>query len=53
MGAVAFAPDRFSAGILKLDRYRGIRTAGVLGAILWPLIAVFRFVLATIFGFYG
>jgi protein TonB len=34
MGAVAFAPDRFSAGILKLDRYRGIRTAGVLGAIL-------------------
>jgi len=34
MGAVAFAPDRFSPGILKFDRYRGIRAAGVLGAVL-------------------
>jgi len=26
---------------------------GILGEILWPLISTFRFLLATIFGFYG
>lgn len=34
MSAAALSPDLSSSGVLKTDPYRGIRTAGVLGAVL-------------------
>jgi hypothetical protein len=34
MCTAALSPDRFSSGILKAERYRGTRAAGVLGAVL-------------------
>ncbi|HYE37405.1 energy transducer TonB [Methylocaldum sp.] len=34
MGAAAYPPGRFSSGILQVDRYWGIRAAGIVGAVL-------------------
>jgi Zn-dependent protease len=56
--AVSLLPGRLAWQFARLEPYGFpilliLLFTGVLGAILWPLIAVFRFVLATIFGFYG
>ncbi len=56
--AVSMLPGRLAWQFARLEPYGFpilliLLFTGVLGAILWPLIAVFRFVLATIFGFYG
>ncbi|THF63425.1 site-2 protease family protein [Pseudothauera rhizosphaerae] len=56
--AVSLLPGRFAWQFARIEPYGFpilliLLFTGILGAILWPLIAVFRYVLAIIFGFYG
>ena len=56
--AVSLLPDKLAWHFSRLERFgfvilQVMLFTGVLGAILWPLIASFRYALATLFGFYG
>lgn len=56
--AVSLLPGKLAWHFARLEPYGFpillvLLFTGVLGAILWPLISTFRFLLATIFGFYG
>lgn len=56
--AVSLLPGKLAWQFARLEPYGFpilliLLFTGVLGAILWPMIATFRYLLATIFGFYG
>ena len=54
--AVSLLPDRLSWQFARIEPYGFpilllLLFSGILGAILWPMIAIFRDLLSTIFGF--
>ncbi len=56
--AVGLLPGRLAWQFARVEPYGFpiiliLLFTGVLGAVLWPMIATFRYALATIFGFYG